>query len=77
MENLYIPGPTTCPETVLQFQSKHTTLSQLKNNLLSPHRRRYEGLETALVNLFSPGDKFLSAIVKNKIGEETNGKKKR
>ncbi len=34
MENLYIPGPTTCPETVLQFQSKHTTLSQLKNNLL-------------------------------------------
>ena len=34
MENLSISGPTPCPAAVLQFQSKHKTLSQLKNDLL-------------------------------------------
>jgi hypothetical protein len=32
MENLVISGPTPCPETVLQVQSKHKTLSQMKND---------------------------------------------
>jgi aspartate aminotransferase-like enzyme len=34
MENLIVPGPTPCPEAVLQVQSKHKTLSQMKNDLL-------------------------------------------
>ena len=34
MENLIVPGPTPCPEAVLQVQSKHKTLSQVKNDLL-------------------------------------------
>ena len=34
MEYLVVPGPTPCPEAVLQAQSKHKTLSQMKNDLL-------------------------------------------
>jgi hypothetical protein len=34
MENLGVPGPTPCPEVVLQVQSKHKTLSQMYNDLL-------------------------------------------
>jgi hypothetical protein len=34
MKNLGVPWPTPCPEAVLQIQSKHKTLSQVKNDLL-------------------------------------------
>ena len=34
MEYLVVSGPTPCPEAVLQVQSKHKTLSQMKNDLL-------------------------------------------
>ena len=34
MEYPIVPGPTPCSETALQLQSKHKTLSQMKNDLL-------------------------------------------
>ena len=34
MEYPVVPGPTPCPEAVLQVQSKHKTLSQMNNGLL-------------------------------------------
>ena len=34
MENLNVPVPTPYTAAALQFQSKHKTLSQLKNDLL-------------------------------------------
>jgi aspartate aminotransferase-like enzyme len=83
MENLRIPGPTPCPEPVLQAQTKQMinhrgaefqnimngvtqdfkTLFQTKNDLFILTGAGTGGLEAAIVNLFSPGDKILSVSI--------------
>ena len=77
MEDLVVPGPTTCPEAVLQVQSKHKTLSQMNNDLLVLTGAGTGGLATALMNLLCPGDNYLILNKRNYKCEEINGKKKR
>jgi aspartate aminotransferase-like enzyme len=83
MQNLRIPGPTTCPEDVLQ-QMSHTminhrgpefaatlydTTAKLKqifktdNDVFILTASGTGGLEAAIVNSFSPGDKVLSVSI--------------
>ena len=81
MEQLRIPGPTPCPEEVLQAMTKQMInhrgeefgqifrdvedklkqLFQTKNDVLMLTSSGTGGLEAAIVNILSPGDKVLSA----------------
>ncbi len=80
MENLRIPGPTPCPEPVLQAMTKQMvnhrgaefaeitnnvtatlkTFFQTKNDLYILTGSGSGGMEAAIVNMLSPGDKVLS-----------------
>jgi len=83
MENLRIPGPTPCPDEVLQAMSRQminhrgpefsrilgdmtTKLKQLfqtKGDVLLLTAAGTGGLEAAIVNTLSPGDKVLSVSI--------------
>lgn len=83
MENLRIPGPTPCPDDVLQAMTrqminhrgpefKQTLLDvtdklkqlfQTKNDLFLLTASGTGGLEAAIVNTLSPGDKVLSVSI--------------
>jgi len=80
MENLRIPGPTPCPEPVLQAMTKQMvnhrgaefaeitnnvtaslkSLFQTKNDLFILTGSGTGGMEAAIVNMLSAGDKVLS-----------------
>lgn len=80
MENLRIPGPTPCPEPVLQAMTKQMvnhrgsefaeitntvtntlkTFFQTKNDLYILTGSGTGGMEAAIVNMLSAGDKVLS-----------------
>jgi aspartate aminotransferase-like enzyme len=83
MEQLRIPGPTPCPDEVLQAMTKQMInhrgpefgqivsevtdnlkqLFQTKNDLFLLTGSGTGGLEAALVNTLSPGDKVLSVSI--------------
>ena len=83
MENLRIPGPTPCPEVVLQAMTKQMInhrgaefgeimanvtadlkqLMQTKNDVFILTGSGTGGLEAAIVNMLSPGDKVLSVSI--------------
>ncbi len=83
MEKLRIPGPTPCPDEVLQAMSKQMInhrgaefgqmLNRVTENLKQLLQTRNDvflltssgtgGLEAAVVNTLSPGDKVLSVSV--------------
>ncbi len=83
MENLRIPGPTPCPDEVLQAMTKQMIshrgeefeqiltdvtaklkqMFQTKNDVLILTGSGTGGLEAAIVNMLSPGDKVLSVSI--------------
>ena len=83
MEQLRIPGPTPCPDEVLQAMTKQMInhrgpefgqivndvtdelkqLFQTKNDLFLLTSSGTGGLEAAIVNTLSPGDKVLSVAI--------------
>jgi len=83
MENLRIPGPTPCPEEVLQAMTKQLInhrgeefgkilndltarlkqLFQTKNDVFVLTGSGTGGMEAAIVNMLSPGDKVLSVSI--------------
>jgi aspartate aminotransferase-like enzyme len=83
MEELRIPGPTPCPEEVLQAMTKQMinhrgeefgrilnqvtedlkTLFQTKNDLFLLTGSGTGGMESAIVNTLSPGDRVLSVSI--------------
>ena len=83
MQQLRIPGPTPCPEEVLQAMTKQMvnhrgpefakmvkdvtdnmkTLFQTKNDIFILTGSGTGGLEAAVVNSLSPGDKVLSVSI--------------
>ncbi|MFC2001286.1 pyridoxal-phosphate-dependent aminotransferase family protein [Chloroflexota bacterium] len=83
MEHLRIPGPTPCPEEVLQAMARQMInhrgvefaqilsdvtaklklLFQTKNDVLLLTSSGTGGLEAAIVNTLSPGDKVLSVSI--------------
>ncbi len=83
MEELRIPGPTPCPDEVLQAMTrqminhrgkefidvlngvtdKFKTLFQTKNDLFLLTSSGTGGMEAAIVNILSPGDKVLGISI--------------
>jgi aspartate aminotransferase-like enzyme len=83
MEQLRIPGPTPCPEEVLQAMSRQMInhrgpeFAQMLNDVTAKLKELFQtkgdvflltasgtgGLETAIVNTLSPGDKVLSVSI--------------
>lgn len=83
MENLRIPGPTPCPDEVLQAMTKQMInhrgdeFMQIFNGVSAKLRQMFQtrnevlvltgsgtaGLEAAVVNILSPGDKVLSVSI--------------
>ncbi|MEJ2047495.1 MAG: alanine--glyoxylate aminotransferase family protein [Dehalococcoidia bacterium] len=65
MERLRIPGPTPCPDEVLQAMTKQMInhrgpeFGQILNEVTA----QLNGLEAAVVNTLSPGDKVLSVSI--------------
>jgi len=80
MENLRIPGPTPCPEPVLQAMTKQMVnhrgaeFAEITNNVTASLKNLFQtkndlfiltgsgtgGMEAAIVNMLSAGDKVLS-----------------
>ncbi|MDD5190555.1 MAG: alanine--glyoxylate aminotransferase family protein [Dehalococcoidales bacterium] len=80
MENLRIPGPTPCPEPVLQAMTKQmvnhrgSEFAEITNNVTASLKNFFQtkndlfiltgsgtgGMEAAIVNMLSAGDKVLS-----------------
>jgi len=80
MENLRIPGPTPCPEPVLQAMTKQmvnhrgSEFAEITNNVTANLKNLFQtkndlfiltgsgtgGMEAAIVNMLSAGDKVLS-----------------
>jgi len=83
MEQLRIPGPTPCPEEVLQAMSRQMInhrgpqFGQILNDITAKLKQVFQtkedvflltgsgtgGLEAAIVNTLSPGDKVLSVAI--------------
>jgi len=83
MENLRIPGPTPCPDEVLQSMTKQMInhrgdeFGQILNDVTAKLKQLFQtkqdvfvltgsgtgGLEAAIVNMLSPGDKVLSVSI--------------
>ena len=83
MEQLRIPGPTPCPDEVLQAMTKQminhrgTEFGQIVNDVTDKLKQLFQtkndlflltgsgtgGLEAAIVNTLSPGDKVLSVSI--------------
>jgi len=83
MENLRIPGPTPCPDEVLQSMTKQMInhrgdeFGQILNEVTAKLKQLFQtkqdvfvltgsgtgGLEAAIVNMLSPGDKVLSVSI--------------
>jgi len=83
MENLRIPGPTPCPDEVLQAMTKQMInhrgpqFRQILNDVTDKLKQLFQtkgdvflltgsgtgGLEAAIVNTLSPGDKVLSVAI--------------
>jgi len=83
MENLRIPGPTPCPEEVLQAMARQMInhrggeFGQILNDVTAKLKQLFQtkgdvflltssgtgGLEAAIVNTLSPGDKVLSVAI--------------
>ena len=83
MENLRIPGPTPCPEEVLQAMTKQLInhrgqeFGQILNDVTAELKQLFQtkndvfvltcsgtgGMEAAIVNMLSPGDKVLSVSI--------------
>ena len=83
MENLRIPGPTPCPEEVLQAMTRQMInhrggeFGQILNDITVKLKQLFQtkgdvflltssgtgGLEAAIVNTLSPGDKVLSVAI--------------
>ena len=83
MENLRIPGPTPCPNDVLQAMTRQMInhrggeFGQILNDVTAKLKQLFQtkgdvflltssgtgGLEAALVNTLSPGDKVLSVAI--------------
>ena len=83
MENLRIPGPTPCPDEVLQAMTKQMInhrgeeFQQILNDVTANLKQLFQtkgdvfvltssgtgGMEAAIVNMLSPGDKVLSVSI--------------
>jgi aspartate aminotransferase-like enzyme len=83
MENLRIPGPTPCPDEVLQAMTKQMInhrgeeFQQILNDVTANLKQLFQtkgdvfvltssgtgGMEAAIVNMLSPGDKVLSISI--------------
>ncbi len=83
MEHLRIPGPTPCPEEVLQAMTKQLInhrgqeFGQIINDVTADLKQLFQtkndvfvltgsgtgGMEAAIVNMLSPGDKVLSVSI--------------
>ena len=83
MEQLRIPGPTPCPQEVLQAMSRQminhrgAEFGQILNDVTAKLKQLFQtkddvflltgsgtgGLEAAIVNTLSPGDKVLSVSI--------------
>ncbi len=83
MENLRIPGPTPCPDEVLQAMTRQMInhrgpeFGQILNDITANLKQFFQtkgdvflltgsgtgGLEAAIVNTLSPGDKVLSVTI--------------
>ena len=83
MENLRIPGPTPCPNDVLQVMTRQMInhrggeFGQILNDITAKLKQLFQtkgdvflltssgtgGLEAAIVNTLSPGDKVLSVAI--------------
>jgi len=83
MENLRIPGPTPCPDEVLQAMTKQMInhrgeeFQQILNDVTVKLKQLFQtkgdvfvitssgtgGMEAAIVNMLSPGDKVLSVSI--------------
>ncbi len=83
MENLRIPGPTPCPDEVLQAMTKQLInhrgqeFQQILNDVTAELKQLFQtkgdvfvltssgtgGMEAAIVNMLSPGDKVLSVSI--------------
>ena len=83
MENLRIPGPTPCPDEVLQAMTRQMInhrgpeFGQMLNDITAKLKQLFQtkndvflltgsgtgGLEAAIVNILSPGDKVLSVSI--------------
>jgi aspartate aminotransferase-like enzyme len=71
MKQLRVPGPTPCPQEVLQAMGRQMInvtdklkqLFQTKNDLFLLSGSGTGGLEAAAVNTMSPGDKVLSVSI--------------
>jgi len=83
MEHLRIPGPTPCPEEVLQAMTKQLInhrgqeFGQILNDVTAELKQLFQtkndvfvltcsgtgGMEAAIVNMLSPGDKVLSVSI--------------